>query len=164
MLFQTDWQQEQICNAAVQYLQQSVWYSTQLQFHTNNLNLMTNSCTLYNIKLNGTDGSYCSNNAVGHQTTSYNGLLQNHTNFFVLHSIVISSSLNAVTYHTITTNIETQFETTATHNHRIGQNTFIPSSALSIQANITCNFVTAWEGNSIITIVQALCIFKLRAL
>ena len=125
---------------------------------------MTDSCTLYNIKLNGTDGGYCSNNAVGHQTTSYNGLLQNHTNFFVLHSIVISSSLNAVTYHTITTNIETQFETTATHNHRIGQNTFIPSSALSIQANITCNFVTAWEGNSIITLVQALINFKLRLL
>jgi hypothetical protein len=55
--------------AAVHNIKQSVWYSTQLQFHTDNLYLMTDSCTLYNTKLNGTDSGYCSNRAVGHQTT-----------------------------------------------------------------------------------------------
>jgi len=52
-------------------MKQSARCGTQLQFHRNELYVQTDSCKLWNAKLDDRNSGFCSNRSVEHQTTSY---------------------------------------------------------------------------------------------
>jgi len=65
--------------AVANKMKQSGQLATHLQFHKNSFFFMTVSYTLCKAKLNDTESGYCSNRALGHQTTSYQAILYNRT-------------------------------------------------------------------------------------